>query len=189
MSERVSVMSSFRIAPMSTTIQIITIALLVLPVLLILGVVFGMGSLIIPAILLLAIYSWIWLRLRPTQFVVHQNALEVIWPLKRQEIPRNSISGVRIIDGRDLGWCMRIGAGGLWGGFGWLWTRRRGVVQMYISRKDNLVLIERTSGRSWLISPERPQEFVKEVCSALSLAAQQSPGADTRPFGARPARV
>jgi hypothetical protein len=31
----------------------------------------------------------------------------------------------------EVGWSMRVGAGGLWGGFGWLWTERRGIVQMY----------------------------------------------------------
>ena len=62
---------------------------------------------------------------------------------------------------REAGWCMRVGARGLWGGFGWLWTQRRGIVQMYISRTDGLVWIERVSDRPWLITPERPEIFVR----------------------------
>jgi hypothetical protein len=175
-------MKIFRIAPMCTMIRIITLVLLALPVLFVLSAVFGRALLIAPTILLVAIYSWVWLRFRPTQFVVHQDALEVIWPLKRRKISRDSIVDVRIVNGRDLqpqvGWGMRVGAGGLWGGFGWLWTQRRGIVQMYISRINDLVWIDRTAGRPWLISPERPQEFVQALSSSQSAAAQPVVPAD-----------
>ena len=171
LNESVSSMKIFRIAPMCMMMRIITLALLALPVLFVLSAVFA-----IFAIFLVAIYSWVWLRFRPTQFVVHQDVLEVVWPLKRRQISRDSISDVRIVNRRDLkpqlGWGMRIGAGGLWGGFGWLWTQRRGIVQMYISRFDDLVWIERTAGRPWLISPERPQEFAQALSSSQSVAAQ-----------------
>ncbi|HSF68700.1 MAG TPA: PH domain-containing protein [Nitrospiraceae bacterium] len=96
--------------------------------------------------------------------VVRQEALEVVWPLKRRQISLDSITGVRIVNSRDLkpqvSWGIRVGAGGLWGGFGWLLTQRRGIVQMYISRINDLVWIDRKAGRPWLVSPERPQEFV-----------------------------
>jgi hypothetical protein len=167
---------------MDTMIRIITLGLLVLPVLFVLFAVFGRALLIAPTIILVAIYSWVWLRFRPTQFVVHQDLLEVIWPLKRQRISRDSISNVRIVNGRDLkselGWGIRVGAGGLWGGFGWLWTQRRGIVQMYISRINDLVWIDRPAGRPWLISPERPQEFVQALSSSQSFAAQPAVAAD-----------
>lgn len=176
LNESASSMKIFRIAPMCTMIRIITLMLLALPVLFVLSAVFGRALLIAPTILLVAIYSWVWLRFRPTQFVVHQDGLEVIWPLKRRQISRGSISDVRIVNGRDLkpqvGWGLRVGAGGLWGGFGWLWTQRRGIVQMYISRINDLVWIDRTAGRPWLISPERPQEFVQALSSSQSVAAQ-----------------
>jgi hypothetical protein len=169
-------MKIFRIAPMSTMIRNVTFVLLALPVLFMLSAVFGKALLIAPTILLVAIYVWVWLRFRPTQFVVHQDKLEVIWPLKRRQISRDSIAAVRIVNAQDLepqvGWGMRVGAGGLWGGFGWLWTQRRGIVQMYISRINDLVWIDRTAGRPWLISPERPQEFVHALFNSQSVAAQ-----------------
>lgn len=74
---------------------------------------------------------------------------------------------MRIVDGRELkreiGWGMRVGAGGLWGGFGRLWTTRRGVVQMYVTRTDRFVRIERAGGRPWLITPEQPEAFVRAL--------------------------
>lgn len=169
-------MKIFRIAPMDTMIRNITLVLLALPVLFVLSAVFSRAFLIAPTILVVAIYFWIWLRFRPTQFVVRQDVLEVIWPLKRRQIARDTIADVRIINGCDLkqqvGWGMRVGAGGLWGGFGWLWTQRRGIVQMYISRINELVWIDRTTGRPWLISPERPQEFVQALSSSQSATPQ-----------------
>jgi hypothetical protein len=62
---------------------------------------------------------------------------------------------------------MRVGAGGLWGGFGWLWTQRRGIVQMYISRTDGFVWIERIGDRPWLITPDEPEKFVRALSSQL----------------------
>jgi hypothetical protein len=56
-----------------------------------------------------------------------------------------------------------VGAGGLWGGFGWLWTERRGIAQMYVSRTEGLVWIERRGGRPWLITPEEPEAFVRAL--------------------------
>jgi hypothetical protein len=157
-------------------IRLITLILLALPAIFVLGVVFGRALLITPTILLLAIYAWVWLRFRPNQFVVRQDALEVVWPLKRRQISLDSIAAVRIVNSRDLkpqiGWGIRVGAGGLWGGFGWLWTQRRGIVQMYISRINDLVWIDRKVGRPWLISPERPQEFVQALSRPQSGIAQ-----------------
>jgi Bacterial PH domain len=147
----------------------VTIVLAVLPVAFSVAAALGAWPLWGPALLLVLIYGWVWTRFRPTAFVVHPHALEVIWPLKRREIRREQISAVRLIDSRELrrqvGWGMRVGAGGLWGGFGWLWSSRRGIVQMYVSRLDRFVWIERGSERPWLITPDRPEAFV----SALTL--------------------
>lgn len=165
--------ASFRLAPMSRSICGLTGALLTLPLL-------GLGAswlvaepLALPALLLAAIYAWVWLRFRPTRFVVRPHALEIIWPLKRREIPRADVSSVRILDRAALraeaGFGLRVGAGGLWGGFGWLWTRRRGIVQLYVSRLDGFVWIE-CVGRPWLITPEQPEAFVAALSEGLSPA-------------------
>ena len=158
---------SFRLAPMSTLILWLTIGLWAIPVFFLGRAALARSPLLVPGIIVLAIYLWIWLRFRPTRFIVHPEALEVIWPLKRRVIPRSQIAQTRIVSNQDLrreiGWGMRVGAGGLWGGFGWLWTQRRGIVQMYVSRTDDFVWIERPGERSWLITPERPKAFVRAM--------------------------
>jgi hypothetical protein len=160
---------TFRLARMSPLILMLTCALLVLPLIFVANAVFGKLLVVVPALVVVAIYSWVWLRFRPTRFVVRVDGLEVIWPLKRRYIRREDIAHVRLIARGELrsetGWCMRVGAGGLWGGFGWLWTRRRGIVQMYISRTDRFVWIERVHDRPWLITPEQPEAFVRALSS------------------------
>lgn len=160
---------SFRLARMSPLILVLTVGLLLLPFVFLGSAALGNLPLLVPGLLIVAIYTWVWLRFRPSCFVVQPGAIEVIWPFKRRQIPRDDISNVRLIDKDELrrktGWCMRVGVGGLWGGFGWLWTQRRGIIQMYVSRTDGLVWIERVSDRPWLITPEQPEAFVRALSS------------------------
>jgi hypothetical protein len=159
---------TYRLAPMSPGILVLTMVLLSLPlVFLALAAFWTMPLLLAPALFILVIYAWIWLLARPTAFVVHPRAIEITWPLKRQEIPRGDIEAVRIIDRqtlrRETGWGMRVGAGGLFGAFGYLWTTRRGLVRMFVSRTDRFVWIERRSERPWLITPDQPDAFVRAL--------------------------
>jgi Bacterial PH domain len=157
----------FRLARMSPLVLLLTAIIVALPFAFLVGALFSSPLLVVPAIFMIGICAWVWLRFRPSAFVVHDGGLRVIWPLKRREVPGREIAGVRILDRsqlkHEIGWGMRIGAGGLWGGFGWLWTKRRGLVQMYVSRIDRFVWIERAGGRPWLITPERPEAFVRAL--------------------------
>jgi hypothetical protein len=152
---------------MSPLILILTLILLAIPIVFLANAALGRSLLAAPALLVIAIYSWIWLRFRLSVFVVRPDVIELAWPLKRRRISRDDIANVRLLERgelrREVGWSARVGAGGLWGGFGWLWTSRRGIVQMYISRTDQFVWIERKKGRPWLITPEEPEAFVRAV--------------------------
>lgn len=129
-------MSAFRIAGMCSTIRALTLCLLLLPAALLLGALVVHSALLAPALLLVGIYAWVWFGFRPTRFVVRPDALEVVWPLRRRLLSRATISQVKIVTAKELkaevGWGVRVGAGGLWGGFGWLWTQRRGIVQINV---------------------------------------------------------
>jgi hypothetical protein len=165
---------SFRLAPQSTLLAGLSALLLALPVALLAAAAAGPRELGLLALVFIALYAWIWLRFRPARFDVRDRGLVVRWPLKRREIARAGISHVEMLTPGALreriGWGVRVGAGGLWGGFGWLWTQRRGVVQMYVSRADGLVWIERSGEKPWLITPERPEEFVHAARRAWQLA-------------------
>jgi hypothetical protein len=164
----------FGLAPMCSLIRRLTIVMAALPVAFLVAGTVGPRALCLPAVLLLLTYGWVWVRFRPTAFVVHGDSLEVIWPLKRRRIPRDGISSVRVLDRKELrnqvGWSVRVGAGGLWGGFGWLWTSRRGIVQMYVSRLDRFVWIERGQERPWLVTPDRPEQFAGALAAPFQSA-------------------
>ena len=166
----------FELAEMSPSIRTLTYALLALMAGVGIAALLGIAALAIPALAMLAISAWVWLRFRPTAFVVTPQSVEVVWPLKRRKIRRDTISAVRLIDRaelhREVGWGIRVGVGGLWGAFGWLWTERRGVVQMYVSRVDRLVWIDRRGTRPWLITPARPEMFVQTLHGPFTPAGE-----------------
>lgn len=170
-TSRPSPMQTFRLAPMSTAIRTLTILLSLLPVGFFIGALTVTTALFAPLFFICLIYAWVWLRFRPTAFVVRPDVLEVVWPLKRRTLSRDGIREVRLMDAaalhREVGWGARVGAGGVWGGFGWFWTQHRGIVQMYVSRTDGFVWIERGRERPWLITPERPEEFVRQLTQSL----------------------
>jgi hypothetical protein len=76
-----TVVNRFRLAPMSPIIRAFTIFLLALPVAFLVAILLGTHLLAIPTLLVIAIHSWVWLRLRPREFVVGQEVLEIYWPL------------------------------------------------------------------------------------------------------------
>ena len=163
-------MQAFALAPMSAFIRWLTLILLALPAAFIGSALIGPSVLFWPGIVLIALYAWVWVRFRPTRFDVGPDAIDVRWPLKHRRIARASIQSVRRVDGAELralvGAGMRIGVGGLWGGFGWLWTTHRGIAQMYVSRTDGYVWIERGKERPWLITPDDPDGFVRALRGA-----------------------
>lgn len=158
-----------RLAPMSPSILALTLFLLTLPVVFVVFALYSTWLMVIPAAFLLVMYVWIWLWFRPSTFAIRPDAVEIVWPLRRREIARRSIVHARVLDQaalrREVGWGMRVGAGGLGGGFGWLWTTRRGLVRMYVSRVDSFVWIERGAEQAWLITPDRPDAFVRALAS------------------------
>jgi Bacterial PH domain len=117
--------------------------------------------------LLVLLYLVVWLWARPSRFEVLPEGLVIVWPARRRRIPRADIAGARVLVAgqfrREFGLGARVGVGGLWGGFGWVWTSRRGLLDLYVSRTDGCVLVERRSGRALLITPERPEEFIRTL--------------------------
>ncbi len=168
---------SFPLAPMSRVIILLTAVVLALPV------IFIVAGLLSPvrsvlwgaAAFVVVLCAAVWLFARPTGFEVSSGELAVIWPLRRRVIARTNIASARAIGREELrqkiGWAIRVGVGGLWGAFGSLWTSRRGSVEVYVSRTDGLVWIERRVGRPLLITPTDPAGFLR----ALGIAVD-SPG-------------
>lgn len=119
------------------------------------------------AVFIVLLFASIWLFMRPSHFELNEDALEIVWPLRRRSIPRAEIAGARQLSAAafrsEFGYGMRFGAGGLWGGFGQLRTARE-TFGLWVSRTDSFVLVALAGGeRSLLLTPERPEEFVTEL--------------------------
>lgn len=163
---------SFPLAPMSPFIKVLTILLWLLPLFFgLLAVVSHDWSTGIIFLFLIAIYGAVWLWCRPSHFAVERNYLEIVFPGWQRRIPMQDISNIRIINQetfrQEFGWTIRIGVGGLWGGFGWLWTSRRGFLEFYISQVDRFILIERLTGNNLLITPENRSQFLETINAIL----------------------
>jgi hypothetical protein len=157
----------FALARMSTDIRVLTGIALALPLVLVLGGTLGHGPaggiLLGVTVLVLILYASVWLLWRPTAFVVEGGGLRIEWPLRSRVIPAREIGDAVVLSReafrREFGWAMRVGVGGLWGGFGWLYTSK-GLLGLYVSRTDRLVLVRLRTGRPLLVTPEGDERFV-----------------------------
>ncbi len=159
---------------MSRPIAWMTVGCLCLPALLLIA---ALGAPIPPVrallsgtvVLVLLLYLGIWLFLRPTRFEIGDGELRLLWPLRAQRLPLSEVTRAELTDATRLraefGRGARFGAGGLWGGFGWLLTPR-GKLSMYVSRSEPMVLIRFRARQPLLITPEQPERFLAALTAA-----------------------
>lgn len=158
--------ASFPLAPMDGLVRGLTAVMLLLPV------VFLGAALVQPPVALVALalgvlYAGIWLFLRPGEFRLDEAGLHVVRPLRASAVPWSSITGAEQLDRAGFKeryrWAMRVGAGGLWGGFG-LAVTGGPTFQLYVSRVDRYVVVHTKPGtRPLLLTPSEPGRFVEEV--------------------------
>jgi len=150
---------------MDRFISALTWALLALPLVFVLAAArTWQPPLALVAGLLALLYLGVYLYMRPTRFEITPRDLILRWPIRQETIARSEVVAANVLSSAEararLGLAMRVGVGGLWGGFGLLVTRRAGTVRMYLSRTQPLVLVEFRNRRPLLISPIEPDEFV-----------------------------
>jgi hypothetical protein len=152
---------------MTRGLRVLTWGLLVVPSVLVAAAAASppraQASAIVVAALVVLAYASVWLVWRPTRFEVDARALRIVWPLRSRTIARGAVIAARIVTGpafrSEYGFGMRIGAGGLFGGFGLL-EMRTTTFSMWISRTDRLVIVELRDARPLLVTPEDPERFV-----------------------------
>lgn len=166
-------MDVYRLAPMTTSLRLLTWALFGLPA------TFAYFATAAPppvswvlqatTLLLVLTYGSVWLAWRPSRFEVDATTLRIRWPVRSRTILRRDVVSARIVESADFradyGYGMRVGAGGLWGAFGLLKTRRE-TFSMWISRTDRFVIVELRAARPLLLTPEDPERFVRALRDA-----------------------
>lgn len=149
----------------------LTVAMMPLPLIVgFAGNAAGTGVLWAVSAFVVGIYLFVWLYMRPTLFELTDHSLDIVWPLRRRSIPFESIRSVESITGREFrkryGLGYRIGAGGLFGGFG-LYKTRKQTFQFYVTRLDYFVIVERSDAHPLMITPADPAQLAAEL-SALT---------------------
>lgn len=165
-------MKRYRLAPMKGLLLWVTVVVLPLPLLIgWAGSSSGTGLMWVPAIFIGLVYLFVWVYMRPTAFELTPTSLDIVWPVRRQSTPMSAIESVESLSGTEFrkryGFGYRIGAGGLWGGFG-LFKTKTVTFQFYISQMDNYLLIERSNDRPLLITPENPDLFAAALTQAIA---------------------
>ncbi len=166
-------MKAFSLAPMSTGLRALTWCLFLLPGLIIVA---GLNApaiahapILLTAGLVDLVYASVWLAWRPMRFELEGDQLRIVWPIRSRSMSTSTVLAARVLTSsefrREFGYGVRIGAGGLWGGFGLLKTQRV-TFSMWISRLDRMVLVELQDARPLLITPEHPEQFVQAVVHA-----------------------
>lgn len=116
-------------------------------------------------------FMMVWFAWRPTRFEITRHTLNIVWPVRTRRIQKADLEDVKLMDAsefrKEFGYGMRIGAGGLWGGFGLLKTGRE-TFSMWISRTDRFVMVRLRGARTLLITPEEPERFVAELLSSVA---------------------
>lgn len=158
----------FHLAPMSPGLRFATWILWVLPA----GMLYAALSApfpVAPVLLattafVVATYASVWFVFRPSRFVIDAHQLRIEWPVRARVIERADVVEARIVSAdefrREYGQGTRIGAGGLWGGFGLLRTGRE-TFSMWISRTDRFVIVKLGGARPLLLTPTLPERFVE----------------------------
>jgi len=158
----------FPLAPMTTDLRIATGIVWLIPFAMGFAVAFAptpvdlvLGG---TATFVVFLYAGVWLWGRPTAFEAGRGEIVIRWPMRTRVI--TDITTAVVIDRRtfraEYGLGARVGAGGLWGGFGLLVTRRE-TFTMYISRTDRWVMVTPRSGRRLLVTPMDPDRFASVV--------------------------
>lgn len=163
-------MRSFALAPMSTQLRVMTWVCFAIPAIQLAAalstpqpvrsVLFGV------CVFLVLVYASVWFAWRPSRFELDAEGLRIVWPVRWRLVPADALLDARSLTGVELrdefGRGMRIGAGGLWGGFGWLKTGNV-TFSMWVSRTDRFVIVRVADDKPLLLTPEHPERFVEAV--------------------------
>ena len=88
-------------------------------------------------------------------------------------IPLDAIASVAEIPKKEFGLTIRLfGSGGFLGSFGVFFGSRVGLAYAYVTDAARLVFLECCDGRRYLLSPDTPSVFVREVQTALEVRCE-----------------
>lgn len=158
---------TFRLAPMSGLILWLTVFVFPIPFLMA-GWAFywAIHPLFAVAGFMGLVWAVIWFYMRPSHFTISDRGLQITWPMRRQLVPKAQITSAELVSSAEFrqrwGHGVRIGAGGLFGGFGWYRTKTA-MFRFYISRTDEFAIVHLLDDRPLMLTPEDARRFVDAI--------------------------
>ncbi|GGM84086.1 hypothetical protein GCM10010967_14850 [Dyadobacter beijingensis] len=112
--------------------------------------------------ILSAVY-WAAYIYRPTGYTLTDDELIIHRPISNVVYPRR-FESTRVIDKESLKYTIRtFGVGAFWGYFGKFYNTALGKMTWYVTRRDQLILIKMTDGKTILVSPDDLNGFAKAL--------------------------
>lgn len=120
------------------------------------------------AVFIAIVVAGVWCYGRPSEFMLTNDCLRIRFPIRTRQVPLAEIVQAGPITKADAGFVLRLwGAGGLWGGFGLMWSRTLRTFDAYVSNLHRMVRIERRNARPLVISVDDPDAFVADLQSRV----------------------
>ena len=99
----------------------------------------------------------------PKGYAFEDRKLVIYRPFQNKLYATADIHTVSIVNKNELKNSMRVfGVGGLFGYFGLFRNSRYGTMIWYATRRDQFVVIERSNGKTIVLTPDDPNSFVSE---------------------------
>ena len=100
----------------------------------------------------------------PKAYALEDRQLIIYRPFHRKFYSTTDMKTVSIVSKKDMPRSIRVfGVGGLFGYFGLFRNSRYETMIWYATRRDQFVVIERSNGRTIVLTPDDPNSFVQEI--------------------------
>ena len=154
-------MDFFRARYDSLTLGITAFSLLILGGVSFLVLVFVPQRFSWPAAVFLLLVLLTTFAFSPRGFSLGPDGLRIHRPFGAHVLPWDRIRSARRAAVRELCGLRTFGSGGMFGFFGWFWSRKLGHYRAYVTNRHDMVLIE--AERPYLLSPDRPDDFLRAL--------------------------
>ncbi len=111
-----------------------------------------------PAALFLLAVALVTYGVSPRGFSLSPEGLRIHRPFGAHVLPFDKVRSARRAQPNELCGLRTFGSGGMFGFFGWFWSRKLGHYRAYVTNRRKMVLVE--AERPYLLSPERPDDFL-----------------------------
>lgn len=125
------------------------------------------GFILVPSLLI--IYGLAY-GFHPSGFILEAGSMIIARPFINKSISYSEVTSIEPLDPDDIRNALRtFGVGGLFGYYGKFYNRKLGAMTWYLTRRDRLVLITTNNTKKIIISPDDPENFIRDFQQRASI--------------------